>query len=244
MSLSPTLMIDAGNQRLKWRAEGSDYVVDWKAGAELHDPGWPHAEANGLALVSSVRSIEENHRLTYLLEQLGYQVVFPRVEAERKGLICGYRDSSQLGVDRWLSMLACWEKLQRGFIFVGAGTALTVDLVYATGKHGGGYIAAGLGLAREALLSRSEKLRNQYVASVPELSPGQDTASAINNGALLFATEMVRGVQRAAGMNQAKLILSGGDAELLAQQFEGAVLWPNIVLDGLAAWLDRDDVSA
>jgi type III pantothenate kinase len=244
MPVSPKLLIDAGNQRLKWRAGAVNQAVDWNVETELADLKWPASEDAGLALVSSVRSAEENETLDGLLQQRGYRALYPQVENEKIGLICGYRDSSQLGVDRWLAMLACWNKLQKGFVYVGAGTALTIDLVYATGKHGGGYITAGLGLGREALLSRSEKLLNQYTPSTPCLSLGNDTASAINNGALVAATEMIKGVQRAAGMNGAALVVSGGDAELLTQHLRGSTLWSNIVLDGLATWFEGSELHA
>ena len=244
MSASTKLLIDAGNQRLKWRVGDVTQAVDWNAEAELADLNWPVSEDAGLALVSSVRSAEDNKTLDGLLQQSGYRAVYPRVESEKNGLICGYRDSSQLGVDRWLAMLACWNKLQKGFVYVGAGTALTIDVVYATGKHGGGYITSGLGLGREALLSRSEKLLNQYATSTPCLSLGIDTASAINNGALVAAIEMIRGVQRAKGMNGAGLVVSGGDAALLTQHLGGAIFWSNIVLDGLSAWSEGAELNA
>lgn len=213
-----------------------DHVVEWNIDEGFPAPNWAEVPAGSSALVASVRSEEENQNLAQVLDGCGYQVVFPQVVSEKNGLICGYRDSSQLGVDRWLAMLACWDKIQSSFVLVSAGTALTIDLVYATGKHAGGYIVAGLGLAREALISRSEKLRLQYADSPPVLEMGVDTAAAINNGALVAAVEMIRGAQRSVGMSKSDLVISGGDAELLARHLGGATTWNNIVLDGLAVW--------
>jgi type III pantothenate kinase len=183
----------------------------------------------------------DNAKLSESLQSAGFQVRFARVAEEQHGLICGYRVPGQLGIDRWLAMLACWVKLERSFVLVSAGTALTVDLVFNTGKHGGGYIAAGLGLGRSALLSRSEKLRGQYGAGPAELSPGRDTSSAIDNGTLLAAVGLVRGVKSLAGMGQAELVISGGDAPALVPHFPGAILWENIVLDGLQVWAEVAD---
>lgn len=237
MSRSPKLLIDAGNHRLKWRFEGRDYASEWSAETPL-ESHWPRAQPDDLALVSSVRSEQDNQRIESSLHEQGYRSVFASVDNEANGLICGYRESAQLGIDRWLAMLACWHEEQYGFIYVGAGTALTIDLVYPTGKHGGGYILAGIGLGRQALLSRSEKLATQFSDASPEMTPGTDTSSAINNGALLAAVESVRGVQRAVGMKKAAVIASGGDAELLVAHIKDARHWPNIVLDGLAVWFD------
>lgn len=242
MSGKNIILIDAGNQRLKWRRASVDHCLDWTD--DSHNvvlPKWENKSPRDEALVASVRSETDNTKLTESLQSAGFQVRFARVAEEQQGLICGYRMPEQLGIDRWLAMLACWARLERGFILVSAGTALTVDLVFSTGKHGGGYIAAGLGLGRSALLSRSEKLRSQYSAGPAELSPGRDTASAIDNGALIAGVGLIRSAKSLAGMGRAELVISGGDAPTLAPHFPGAILWENIVLDGLQVWGEVTD---
>ncbi len=236
MSSSSPLLIDAGNRRLKWRLGNRDGYLDWNKGEPPSALPVPEAGGSNLALVASVRYGADQVQLLDHLQQAGWQVQSPSVESECAGLICGYTEPAQLGVDRWLAMLACWTRWKKAFVLVNAGTAMTLDLVFNTGKHGGGYIVAGLGLHRDALLARSEKLQRQYTPGEPLLEPGRDTGAAIDRGVLLTAVEMTRGAANRAGLGSARLVFSGADGAILAGHFPAAQVWDNIVLDGLLVW--------
>ena len=151
MSASFSLYIDAGNSRIKWRSETEEGATPWTLNTPISSP-WPDSHSGAKALVASVRSQSENAHLVQALEASGYGASFAEVMPAQDGLSCGYKDPSQLGIDRWMALLAGWRMLRSGFVLVSAGTALTLDSVDQTGKHLGGYIVAGMGLGRTALL--------------------------------------------------------------------------------------------
>ncbi|MDU0353076.1 type III pantothenate kinase [Paraglaciecola aquimarina] len=62
-------------------------------------------------------------------------------QAAFAGLTCAYQKINKLGVDRWLAMLACRKQYAGNFAVLDFGTAMTCDVVNATGQHLGGWIA-------------------------------------------------------------------------------------------------------
>lgn len=141
-----------------------------------------------------------------------------------------------LGVDRWLAMIAARSVHPGDLVVADAGTALTVDLLPADGRHRGGYIVPGLAMARAAL--------DRGTATLPEITeqavstdPGLDTETAIGNGTLRQQLALVASaLDQLAG---ATLVLTGGDASLLHRALPEAQratvdLRPELVLEGLA----------
>lgn len=90
-----------------------------------------------------------------LQEQSCVNYRFATTQTQQCGVRNGYRKPQQLGVDRWLAMLAAFHLPQRAtgqsLCVVDCGTALTLDVLDATGRHLGGYIAPGLTAMREML---------------------------------------------------------------------------------------------
>lgn len=153
----------------------------------------------------------------------------------------------ELGVDRWLSMQPVWLKYGGPFCLVGFGTASTVDLVDGQGVHRGGWIAPGLGPARDALFGRAPGLRR--AGSVADLDPGPacDTARAVARGLWMQQLGLVRMALDEAGKRPGfdgiRLVLTGGDASALQS---ANIAWPvevivapDLVLEGLALAVDR-----
>ena len=144
-----------------------------------------------------------------------------------------------MGVDRWLAMIAAFNRQKRACVVVDAGTALTIDLVADDGRHQGGYILAGLSLAVKALESNTGiALRNRNFS--PLSGPGTSTEQAVLGGALNSTVSLileVLGLLRCAD-SEAIAYLCGGDAELIARALRsrgehGFTVEPDLVLDGL-----------
>jgi type III pantothenate kinase len=158
------------------------------------------------------------------------------VNVEFNGLKNSYTDTQQMGIDRWLAMVAAWEKYQSTLCIVGCGTALTIDSIDSQGNHLGGYIIPGIELMQQALISKTECI-NTIVDKDASLEPANDTQAAINNGAFFAATAMIdRAVINLSNKSNSrpKCIISGGMAELISplldEPFEQET---SLVLSGL-----------
>jgi type III pantothenate kinase len=154
----------------------------------------------------------------------------------------GYVDPQQLGVDRWLAMLAAFARYRSALCVVDSGTALTIDAVSGDGVHQGGLIMPGFSLMRDALKARTGEIaRLGRVFSAPDAGRqfwGRDTDGCIRRGATAAADGLiglcVAELSRSAA-SPVKLVLTGGDADNLRDGLsQPADICPFLVLEGLA----------
>ena len=123
-----------------------------------------------------------NIKITRLLTQVNFN-----------GITNGYSNFKELGVDRWMAMLAVASK-NNNFAVICAGTAITVDLVI-NNKHLGGYIVPTSKLLHNSLTKQTALLplvnktsnNNQTVL-------GRTTEEAIINGTNLMITSFINSV--------------------------------------------------
>lgn len=231
------LELDIGNSRVKWRLVSDR--VEREGVTRLVDPQWPDASVDAL-WISSVAASEVNERLSSELEQrYGCTPEFARVSKECAGVRCGYEEVSRLGVDRWLVLLAAF---QRGkgvpAILVDAGSAVTIDLLTANGQHTGGFITPGYQMLQSALLGQTANIRFEQEASAQPFG-GVDTASCVSSGAELVFAGLAHSILalRADFNEQASVLLTGGDALKLFEYIKSeprVECLPNLVLDGLS----------
>ena len=234
------LELDSGNTRLKWRLirEGkilSRGVVenneDWSVRLpELFD----QLGAFQLARISVVSGCEKHNLLSDIITGgFGIPVQIARTKACSQGLAIAYSDSSALGVDRWLAMLAAHHQPEKGVkIIVDSGTALTVDVVNPEGKHIGGYIVPGIQLMKQSLQLNTAKLLVKD-GQAEGLSPGKNTLQCIDHGVVLMATSMIHSV--IAGFDDVTVYLTGGSVQLLQPYIDAKSKYlPELVMDGLA----------
>ena len=141
-----------------------------------------------------------------------------------------------MGIDRWLSMVAGWEKHQSSLCVVSCGTALTIDSVDSKGNHLGGYIVPGIDLMQKILIANTEKI-NINIGNNPSIDYASDTKTAVNNGAFLALVSsidrVVNDFKKDLG-SLPKCIISGGNAKLIESLLEHKFEYkPNLVLHGL-----------
>jgi type III pantothenate kinase len=160
----------------------------------------------------------------------------PSVSERFNQLKNSYINTQEMGIDRWLAMVAAWEKYQTALCIVGCGTAVTIDSIDSLGNHLGGYIIPGIELMQQALITKTECI-NVSTDKHASIDYAQSTQAAINNGAFFAATAMIdRAVKHLSVESGAfpKCVIFGGMAEainpLLQEQFEHE---PNLVLGGL-----------
>ena len=239
------LELDLGNTRGKWRllegrnvrARGSMPTAAVRSG-EL-PPEWlelcpQRVRAANVAGTGISAALQDA-----VGAQFGLAVEFARVEHRRAGVTCAYSDIAKLGVDRWLAVLAAYQRSRRAALIVDCGSAVTLDLVDNGGQHLGGYILPGLELMRRALFKDTDAVKvPQALQAGMSLAPGRDTDSAVNRGLplmVLGAVDRAYQILVAAGSAEPLLWLTGGDGPFFSSVC--AVphqLVPELVLDGLA----------
>lgn len=230
------LDIDIGNSYTKWRL--TDGAVVYRSGSQT-----TQSISNGLELppgvpilrvrLSSVVSDSlQGDLVAQMKSQFNAEVAVAKVSSSAAGVTCGYDDPSSLGIDRWLGMMASYSRYKASVLVVDAGSAMTLDLVTAEGRHIGGYILPGLTLMRDALWGGTDRVKVDADATSGGIDPAQDTAAAVNQGSLLASIAVI---EKLLVQYQSNLVVTGGDAKQLLPYLKGKVDYqPNLVLDGLA----------
>ena len=223
----PTCLdLDIGNRRIKWRCAGVTGIVS-------HDQLPAIEEDVHRIRLASVKGEQEMWSIR-CREQYGVTPEIAQVNRSLAGVRCGYDDPTKLGIDRWLAVCAAWRDCHDACVVVDAGTALTIDVVQASGQHLGGYIVPGLGSMRTNLWESTEhvKVANPEIASSFEY--GRTTAAAVHNGTFRMAIALINQVVASEHAQTSLVYLTGGDAALLEKHIVGEVcLKPFLVLDGL-----------
>lgn len=235
------LQIDMGNSRIKWRLCNESGKVEGGSGAAVDDWAWlvrvPSVVPQSIQ-VASVRGAAENERFAcFCREQWSITPVFAESRTQCAGVTNGYRDPAQLGVDRWLALLAARERSRAPAVVVSCGTALTVDLLAGDGRHLGGYIGPGLTTMRTALGQRTQAptVGAPAEGAIASLAPGRDTRAAVDAA---LPAMMLGPVERALAYLPDESLpvvwLTGGDAPVLTGWLDGAQEVPDLVFEGLA----------
>ncbi len=120
-------------------------------------------------------------------------------------------------------------------LIVDAGTCITMDLLLATGIYLGGNIAPGLYMR---LRSMHEKTARLPLAEPgwPELTFGDSTLHALQNGACLGMVMEIEGILNRArkAYGEVSVVITGGDADFLADRIESRIfVEPELVTLGL-----------
>ena len=238
------LQIDIGNTYIKWRLLVSG-VVDSRGRILAKNPGLFFERLKDIAEVdaipiSSVASSDFNSLISEkLLEIFGRDPWFCTSTDKLIGVTNAYLDSSELGVDRWLAIVAAWAEFQRDVIIVDSGTALTIDIVDQKGSHLGGYIIPGGTSMERALLSDAANLSCNYFSAEHEVRPGNNTAQAIKNGIALAQVGAVYSIldkfqNDFIDKGNPAVVFCGGGGELLRDLCKLESFWrPDLVFEGL-----------
>ena len=239
--LPKLLEIDCGNSLAKWRVWSSagiglqgvhGYTANFAAVFDvLSKAGIP---LSGCRVVS-VAQKTVNQQLEHAWRRYSDRpIAFAKVSSAVEGVQCGYADTLQLGVDRWLAVLAVSKLTRAPSIVLDAGTALTIDLLDSDKHHLGGYILPGVDLLLSAL---SEKTaipgeRIPVPGDLQGITPGRDTRSAIGNAiGMVFHSLLTKPLADLGG--RADVFVTGGHAEIACRYMSNSVCVPDLVMDGL-----------
>lgn len=229
------MLIDAGNSRLKWavvedghwRAQGAGDYTDWSAfTAQL--------TAGTACFIASVTSAAHEQRVAALVEATGTPATWLRAGDEFAGVRNAYRNPQQLGVDRWMGLIAARQRSRAPTLVVSVGTAMTVDALAADGVFLGGVIVPGADLMRQALLQGTARVAE--TAGQWQAFP-RTTADAVESGIVAALCGAIQQQQaRLAGVSATapRCLLTGGGAErVLPHLAVEAELVPDLVLEGI-----------
>ena len=229
---SAVLDLDVGNSFTKWRVgnEQGSMVT-----GELPTPEREIARVRVSAVASSEAQLSQQ-----ILEAYNVQPEFAKTTKTPAGVNNGYEDIAQIGVDRWLALVAAWQRIRRDLIVFDFGTAMTADYVRKDGNHLGGYIVPGPNVMRHALGQSTRDVQvfeNRSEQSLG-LHPGRNTNDAVNFGLAHVQIGWVKNcieVGTEVFGNEPIPVLTGGELifSQLNQQFS-VQLFPELVLEGLA----------
>lgn len=232
------LQLDVGNTSAKWRLVNGN-EVNGRGDYQPNDESSQQrllscSESLDHIWISSVTAPASELLLSRLLEnQWGIVPWFARSQACTGSLVNSYSDPSRMGVDRWLAMLGARERKKSRVCVIDAGSALTVDIVSAAGRHEGGYIIPGVALMERALLLDTDRVRfDEDVGHA--LTPGTSTGQAVRHGIALAQAGAVALALDQAGSEPIALLFCGGTGEALMQLVDrGGELAPDLVFEGL-----------
>ena len=230
------LLLDAGNTRLKWAVveEGR-----WQAQGNL-----PYSELSALTLVleqqaacyiASVARAQHERQINTLLAPFAITPTWLTAEAQFADVINTYADPAQLGVDRWMGLIAARQRTQRAVLVVSVGTAMTVDALSADGTFLGGVIVPGVALMQQALQHGTARVAD--VAGSWQAFP-RSTADAVQSGMIAALCGAIH--QQYAQLAQwagshPHCIVTGGNAEHVLPHLDFTVEQvPALVLEGIA----------
>ncbi|TAJ94584.1 MAG: type III pantothenate kinase [Gammaproteobacteria bacterium] len=245
------LLMDVGNTRIKAAITQVDGLHELKPFAydlsnceSLLSHQIDGLEVPQKVLVANVGGEAVADRITACMARLWRrEPKFVQVPREWGGLVNGYADIRQLGVDRWLGLLAAWMRYRQLVCVVSCGTAVTIDCATGDGRHLGGVIIPGLELMQRSL-NQATKGINATRTSDPSCKLGLSTDVCVANGALYAVCSLIKNVLadlESRHGEQPSLVVTGGDAatvgECLSTPFASR---PALVLEGLAIIAEQE----
>jgi type III pantothenate kinase len=237
--MSPVLVIDAGNTRIKWgvRTGGAWSALGSLATAQAATLASELARHGRIdrAIACNVAGAQVESDLVRACAELGARLRLVHPAAHAAGVTNRYREPAQLGPDRWAALIAARASGAGPKVVAMAGTALTVDALSAAGEFLGGLIVPGPALMRQALKSGTARLRETdgRFADFPA-----STADAITSGAVQACAGAIARVLESLGRREGarpSVLLSGGAAREISPHLglEHEVR-EHLVLEGLA----------
>jgi type III pantothenate kinase len=239
------LLVDMGNTSIKWALASGQQLVP--GGRFVHrdsdplpwmDQAWGRLAAPERILVTNVAGAALAERLTaWAMHAWQRQPQFLRAARQAAGVTSAYVQPGQLGADRWAAMIAAWHAAGTAVCVVDCGSAITLDLIDAAGRHRGGQILAGVSMMRQALATQTADLALTPDNQAPVLL-ATSTADAIRSGSLYAAAaaieRIVTDMATTTGLQPA-VVTTGGDAARLDPLFGFAASHDaDLVLKGIA----------
>jgi len=243
------LLLDIGNSAVKaqwWQDD--ELQLSFNA---RHAPGWRTGLVAFLAEIRAARcyysSVLKDELEAELLAALGENL--PGIKIHRitplaccQGVRNAYQPAEGIGVDRWLCLLGAAELIADDLMIVDAGSAITIDLMRAGGRHLGGAILPGF----NTTMQRFKQILHGVDFSHPDINknddPGCSTEACIH---IDYAPTDIASVERLIDRwferlsPDASLIITGGDANCIkTNRYNHFQIVPDLVFRGMRRQLE------
>ncbi|ORU89838.1 MAG: hypothetical protein A6F71_02420 [Cycloclasticus sp. symbiont of Poecilosclerida sp. M] len=241
------LLIDRGNTRTKWQLHESNDMIT--RGVSANDEslesifsGLTKQSLSGVYVASVVGESFEKELSQWAEKNNWPSPVFIRSEKQAFGVSNAYAKPTDLGVDRWLTLVAVHQSHTGLVCIVDCGTAFTIDFVNADGRHLGGFILPGINLMKSSLLNNTDNIK---VAGEDEqvllgTSTSQAVALAPAQALAAFAQKKMQQVESDTGA-VAQIVLTGGESNLLEDLLGlDCHLEQDLVLKGLYLYAQKN----
>jgi type III pantothenate kinase len=253
---APFLLVDAGNNRIKWalddaggvRLASGSFAQHRNTLASLPDD-WLMLPAPGSVWIANVAGADTQQRIDRLISLHWPQAARCTIsaQAEQCGVTNGYRDDQQLGSDRWATLIGARAVYpDENLLIATLGTATTIEVLYENGLFAGGLIMPGRNVMIDALSQHTALLpafipRTASVQDPDRRTPvkfATDTQAALNEGCLLAQAGFIERAQQALKTQldgPIRCLLTGGAAiDVMRLMTITYTHHENLVLTGLA----------
>jgi type III pantothenate kinase len=226
------LAVDIGNTNVTLGVfEGEQLRATWRMATDINQMGDEYAatlltllEHHGMkpADVSEAAMCSVVPPLVGTWEDLLHRYFGTTPVVVRTGVKTGvritYPNPREVGADRIVNAAAAKHLYRGSVIVVDMGTATTLDIVSKDGDFIGGVIAPGIGIAAQALYTRTAALpRVELIA--PEKAVGSTTVTAMQSGIVFGYIGLVEGLLKRVQRElpeKAFVVATGGYAGLIA----------------------------
>jgi type III pantothenate kinase len=237
------ILLDCGNSRIKAQFHDSgqlqasfscSYGLDWDS-ILLR---WMNPLSAHHCYFSSVLDSGRQARLDVCLARRFDGAVTRFTSRERAlGVTNGYLEPARLGDDRWMALLAAEEMVDGNCLVIDAGSAITLDLLRADGRHLGGAILPGLNTSIGDFKRIFSHIDFEHAKIEQKDAPGCSTEAAIHIDYDHRSTETLPAlVNRWTEIldSKAEILLTGGDAFGVQRLLEKpARILPDLVFRGI-----------
>ena len=239
------LLLDVGNTSVKWGVSNARtieasgcFVHRGNKINELADQSWAELQTPAGVCVANVAGEQLQQQLSdWISDRWGIVPEFMVTTAQACGVSNAYAVPEDLGIDRWAALVGAHHHIDGNTCIADCGTAITLDLLEATGRHRGGMILPGIEMLQQMLLKNTAMKSDSWSLDVATLF-SMRTDDAVNSGSLYMAVATIdRVIADMAGElgAQPQVVITGGDAGRIQTLLACSVRHdPELVLKGLA----------
>ena len=235
------LTIDIGNSRIKW-VQWDDRSMVCRGASGYDKEQLPQQLSTMFAelqtsriVIASVADDAVNlHVRHWFIHNWQLEPEFVKSQKQQLGVVNSYLNPESMGVDRWMALLAAYEKYQQALCVIDCGTAVTFDVLSSEGMHQGGLIMPGVYMMQQALFRDTDRVNIGAGKLVPLAN---NTSDAVYSGCLQLLASGLDGLCMQQSVDDGLLcVLTGGDGELLAGLMNCHCSYePDLILYGLQA---------